>query len=140
MFYELAGTIGPISAVKLIDSVGENLSFFLSPVSLALAGLVWFFIRLAESEQETALPADPAVEKVVPRTPVREPGYLRRFVKAFYSTQEGADSGLASHDMSPFGVVRLGMAVLLCLAAAASSGLSPATHLHFLRIGKIIAL
>ena len=93
VFYELAGTIGPITAVKLIDSVGENLSFFLSPAALALAGLAWFFIRLAESEQELALPADPAVEKVAPRTPVREPGYLKRYVKAFYQPKEALIPG-----------------------------------------------
>ena len=141
VFYETAGTIGPITAVKLIDSVGENLSFFLSPISLALAGIAWSFIRLTESQQEViAQPADPAVEKAIPHTPVKKLGYLKGYIKAPYSTQDGADSSPDSHDMSPFGDVRLGMEVPLCLASAASSGLSPATHLHFLRTGMIIAL
>ena len=80
VFYETAGTIGPITAVKLIDSVGENLSFFLSPLSLALAGIVWFFIRLTESQQEVAQPADPALQKVIPHTPVKKPGYLKGYI------------------------------------------------------------
>ncbi len=86
VFYETAGTIGPITAVKLIDSIGENLSFFLSPVSLALAGIVWFLIRLTESQQEVAQPADPAAEQAIPHAPVQEPGYLKGYIKAPYST------------------------------------------------------
>ena len=52
VFYEIAGTTGPIAAVKLIDSVGENFSFFLTPVSLALSGFVWCFIRQATLPEE----------------------------------------------------------------------------------------
>jgi len=98
VFYEFAGTIGPIAAVKLIDSVGENLSFFLSPVSLALAGIVWFCIHptenehdpalpedhRTESEHDPALPEDPAVEMAIPQAPVQEPGYLTRYRNASY--------------------------------------------------------
>ena len=82
VFYETAGTIGPITAVKLIDSVGENLSFFLAPVSLALSGIVWFFIRPTEGQDELALPEDPAIEKAIPHTPVRESSYLKRLYKS----------------------------------------------------------
>ena len=64
VFYETAGTIGPIAAVKLIDSVGENFSFFLAPVSLALSGIVWSFISLTEGQDEPTLPEDPAVENL----------------------------------------------------------------------------
>jgi len=79
VFYETAGTIGPITAVKLIDSVGENLSFFLSPVSLALAAIMWSFIRPTGSQDELALPEDLAVEKAIPHTPVREPSGFKRY-------------------------------------------------------------
>ena len=72
VLYEIAGTIGPITAVKLIDSVGENFSFFLAPVSLALSGIVWFFIRPAEGQNEPAEPEDPAVETA----------FLRRLYKS----------------------------------------------------------
>jgi hypothetical protein len=78
VFYETAGTVGPITAVKLIDSVGENLSFFLSPVSLALAGIVWFFIRPTDSQDDLVSPVDLAVEKAIPHAPVKEPGFLKR--------------------------------------------------------------
>jgi hypothetical protein len=84
VFYEIAGTIGPITAVKLIDSVGENLSFFLSPVSLALAGIVWFFIRPTGSQDELAFLDDPATEKAIPHTLVREPGFFKRYIKTPY--------------------------------------------------------
>ena len=82
VFYETAGTIGPITAVKLIDSVGENFSFFLAPVSLALSGIVWSFIRPTEDQDELALPEDPVIEKAIPHTPVRESSYLKRSYKS----------------------------------------------------------
>jgi hypothetical protein len=139
VFYEIAGTIGPVTAVKLMDDVGENLSFFLSPVSLALAGLVWFFIRPAESQHGSTLSGDTAVATEMSRTPVKEPGYLKRYRKVAYFNQRWAYSDLDSCGIPPSGVNPLGMEVRLCLATAASSGLSPATHLHFLRTGKRIA-
>ena len=127
MFYEIAGTIGPITAVKLIDSVGENISFFLSPVSLALAGLVWFFIPTE------VLP--PAVILYQPA------GYLRRYGITAYFNLMDAYPYVDSQIMSPFWVDPFGKGVSLCLAtAAATSGLSPAIHLHSLRTGKTILL
>ena len=80
VLYEIAGTIGPITAVKLIDSVGENFSFFLAPVSLALSGIVWFFIRPTQGQDEPALPEDPVVEIAIP-----QPGFLRRLYKGTLS-------------------------------------------------------
>ena len=84
MFYETAGTIGPITAVKLIDSVGENESFFLSPVSLALAGLVWFFIRPVENQDALTTSEDSTVKEEIPYTPAKGPGYLERYRNSAY--------------------------------------------------------
>jgi len=83
VFYEFAGTIGPITAVKLIDVVGENQSFFLSPVSLALAGLVWFFIRPVERQDDLPSSEGSAVKMETPYTP-EEPGFLKRYIISAY--------------------------------------------------------
>ena len=84
MFYETAGTIGPITVVKLIDSVGENEAFFLSPVSLALAGVVWFFIRPIERPDDLTTSEDSTVKKETPYPLVKEPGYVKRYSKSAY--------------------------------------------------------
>lgn len=75
--YEFSGTIGAITSAVLINRLGNNYSFIVSPVAFCLAGITWSFIpELDWGKLSREANHDENGEKIAYNTNRDKSGYL----------------------------------------------------------------